>query len=352
MSEIEAEIRRQLLEERDRILRSQMPPASGGIAPPPPVPTGPPYHALPPPSFPQAGPSYPAQYVPSPASYPPHYPAQPSPQLSAPPAASGASKSAQRKGALGGLGAVGIALAKFWTVIKGLLIGLKFLSIGKYLLTAGSMLASIALYSALMGWRFAVGIVLLIFIHEAGHALALKRLGHEVKAMVFVPFLGAYVQYKALGNATESAQIAIMGPVAGMVAGMACGALYAMTNSPIWLVLAHFSFYINLFNLAAISWLDGGRVAALIPPRVLLGGLLVNLLINWRSPICWLLLMFALPLIAEQWRRNTIDPSLQVSKQDQWTYTAAYFGLVLFLGFTSLLTQDWIWQLRHIPSVY
>jgi Zn-dependent protease len=359
MSDIEAEIRRQMLEERDRALRSQTSPLSaGGIdfpsvppagSPAPPLTSaGPSYQALPPPSFPAAPTSsYPAHYPPTPV-YPAPY-AAPVPASLPPPTTSAAPKSApQKKGLLGGLGAIGIALAKFGGALKGLLVGLKFLTFGKYLFTAGTMLASIAVYSALLGWRFAVGLVLLIFIHEAGHAVAVKRLGYKLTAMVFIPLFGAYVQHEGGQSRADAAQIAIMGPVAGLLAGLACGAVYGITGSPLWLVLSYYSFFMNLFNLSAIPMLDGGRVTPLIPSKILLGGLLLNLLVNYRFPICWLLLLFALPQIIEQWRRNPADPALGVSKQDQQTYTLAYFGLVIFMGFAAITTQNWIWELRHL----
>ena len=70
--------------------------------------------------------------------------------------------------------------------------------------------------------------------------------------------------------------------------------------------------------------------------------------VNWRFPICWLLLLFALPQIVSQWRSGTIDPAFKISRQDQRTYTLAYFGLVLFLGYASLTTQSWIWEVARM----
>ncbi|MCW3053343.1 MAG: peptidase [Chthonomonadales bacterium] len=350
MSDIEAEIRRQMLEERDRALRNEtspqsdaggsLPPASpsGSLAPPSPMPpTGSSYHALPPPAFPSGGSGYPSQYPPSAGQ-----PFTPPPASLPPPTSSSAPKSASGKGWWGSLGAAGIGLAKFGGALK-------FLTFGKYLITAGSMFVSIVLLGAYYGWWWmGVGVVFLIFLHELGHAITVKRLGYRVTAMVFLPFMGAFVQHERARTAVETAQIAIMGPVAGMLAGLACGAVYGMTGSLFWLILAYFSFYMNLFNLAAIPFLDGGRVTPLIPSKILLAGLLVNLLINFRSPVCWMLLLFALPQITERWRYNTIDPSLGVSKQDQQNYMFAYFAMVLFMGFASLTTQHWIWELRHL----
>ena len=243
------------------------------------------------------------------------------------------------------MGAIGILLAKLGSALK-------FLTFGKYFLTAGTMMLSILAWSALYGWRLGVGVAFLILFHELGHVFAIKRLGHQVTAMVFVPFMGAYVKRERVGNAAEAAQIAIMGPVAGLLTGLACGSVYGMTGSPIWLVLAYFSFYMNLFNLSAIPFLDGGRVTPLIPPKVLLIGLIAVAAINYRCPVSWLMLLFAAPQIIERWKLAGLDPSLQVTKQEQQTYTLAYFGMALFMGFASITTQDWLWELRRLGRAY
>jgi len=349
MSDIEAEIRRQMLEERDRALQSQPPPQSGaapGSASLPaagsweasPAPSGPAYHALPPPAFPQSDPAYPPYYAPT-APLPPA-PVQPSLAPATPLARSAAPRSAPRKGVLGGLGAVGLALAKFGSVLK-------FLTLGKYFLTAGSMLISVLAYIPFLGWRLALGFVGLIFCHEMGHALAIQRLGFKFKAMVFLPMFGAYVRREIVGTPAQAAQIAIMGPVAGLLAGLACASVYSMTGSRLWLVLAFLSFLGNLFNLGAIPFMDGGRITPLIPPKILLGGLIAVAVINLQFPLCWLLLLLALPQIIEQWPMGTIDPSIKVSDREQQTYTGAYFCLVLFLAFAGMITQKWLYALPH-----
>jgi membrane-associated protease RseP (regulator of RpoE activity) len=107
----------------------------------------------------------------------------------------------------------------------------------------------------------------------------------------------------------------------------------------------------NLFNLSAIPFLDGGRIVPLIPPKVLLGGLIAVAAINYRCPLSWLMLMFALPHIFEHWKKSPIG-SLGVRKQDQQTYTLAYLGMALLLGFASLTTQDWITELRRLTRYH
>src|SRR5689334_4802472 len=98
---------------------------------------------------------------------------------------------------LGGLAVIGAALAKFAGSLKAVLLLLPKL---KILTTSGSMLVSVAAYSLLWGWHFAVGFVVLLFVHEMGHVIQLRREGIHASAPVFIPFLGAAVWAKSLGN--------------------------------------------------------------------------------------------------------------------------------------------------------
>ena len=75
------------------------------------------------------------------------------------------------------------------------------------------MLVSIAAYSLIWGWKFAVGFVLLMFVHEMGHVLQLRREGIEASAPMFIPFLGAVIWAKSLGdNARRRRASALPGP--------------------------------------------------------------------------------------------------------------------------------------------
>src|SRR5436309_15346220 len=44
----------------------------------------------------------------------------------------------------------------------------------KLLTTSGSMLVSIGAYTLIWGWQFAVGFVVLLFVHEMGHVIQLR----------------------------------------------------------------------------------------------------------------------------------------------------------------------------------
>src|SRR5438094_8918207 len=95
----------------------------------------------------------------------------------------------------GGLAAVGLVLAKLGAKLKAVLLLLPKL---KLLTTSGSMLVSIGAYALIWGWQFAVGFVLLLFVHEMGHVIQLRREGVPASAPMFIPFLGAVVGMKRL----------------------------------------------------------------------------------------------------------------------------------------------------------
>ena len=68
----------------------------------------------------------------------------------------------------------------------------------KFLATALSGFVSVAAYALLWGWWFAVGLVVLLFIHEMGHVLEARRQGLPASAPMFIPFLGALIALKQL----------------------------------------------------------------------------------------------------------------------------------------------------------
>ena len=113
--------------------------------------------------------------------------------------------------ALAPLGVVGLLLLKFGAKLKFLILPiLKFFPV--ILKTGGTMFASVWLYALAWGWWFALGFVLLIFVHECGHLLAAKRVGLKVGAPVFIPFMGAFIALKeAPRNAWIEAQVGIGG---------------------------------------------------------------------------------------------------------------------------------------------
>jgi Zn-dependent protease len=173
----------------------------------------------------------------------------------------------------------------------------------KLLATFGSMLVSIAAYGLFFGLPFALGLVLLLFLHEIGHVIQLRREGIKASAPMFIPFLGAVISAKSMGkDAAAEARVGLAGPVLGTLASLVPLAVWLLTGSDFWRALAYIGFVLNLFNLLPVVPLDGGRAMAALSPAVWLVGLagLIALTIFYPSPILLLILIFG---GMESWRR-------------------------------------------------
>ena len=255
--------------------------------------------------------------------------------------ASGLEKRAAKGGWIGTLAAVLLLVAKF---AGPALSSLKFLSFGKFFLTGGSMIVSMFAYALSFGWPMGVGLVLSIFVHECGHAYAAWRRGLPFSFMVFIPFMGAMVAHKRGGkNIAEDAYIGIMGPVWGTLFGVASVALFLLTGQRIFLALAILTFFLNLFNLAPVAPLDGGWIVPLFSPKLLALGVVLLFFIAPRNPLIWLLALMSLPRIIGGWKAKPDEnPYYQATAADRWRYGLAYGGLIIFLALGYLLLNDFV----------
>ena len=127
------------------------------------------------------------------------------------------------------------------------------------LLKFSSIFIAVAAYALIFGWKFAVGFVLLIFVHELGHYIEAKREGLNPKLPVFIPFLGAYVQYTR-GHPWQTVRVAIAGPILGGAAAAVCLGIAESNGSRLMYALAYSGFFLNLFNLLPFGIFDGGAV--------------------------------------------------------------------------------------------
>jgi len=113
----------------------------------------------------------------------------------------------------------------------------------------------------LMGWKFAVVLLVSLSLHEAGHLWAMWRCGMKLKGLYFLPGLGvAAVPASNFDSRGDEAFIAIMGPVWGLAAGVAAYVLHMVTGLPEFASAAWLCVLINLFNMIPVAPLDGGRV--------------------------------------------------------------------------------------------
>lgn len=186
---------------------------------------------------------------------------------------------------------------------------LKFLGILASVLklnTLVSMVLSIALYATQWGLPFAIGFVLLIFVHELGHAIVMRHEGVPAGAPVFIPFLGAVIAMRGRPrNAYVEAKVAIGGPVLGSLGAWAVLAAGLWTRHPLLVSLGHTGVLINLFNLIPVSPLDGGRIAGAFTRTFWVVGYALGVvaLVLTRSPILFLVLIVGLFTLWQRWRR-------------------------------------------------
>jgi Zn-dependent protease len=219
-----------------------------------------------------------------------------------------------------------------WLLVAG--------KMGKMLTTGGTMLLSMLAYSWIFGWRYAVGFVLLIFIHEMGHYLAARKRGLAVGMPTFIPFVGAWIELKQMPHDVETeAFVGFAGPLAGTAGAMACYWLARQTGSELLLALAYSGCMLNLFNLIPISPLDGGRITAIISPKVwLLGVPLLAALFFYRpSPMLILIAVLAYPQIkaALSGKHDQPPEYYDVPREARINYAVMYLGLAAFLAIMS-----------------
>ncbi|MEO4055149.1 site-2 protease family protein [Solibacillus sp. CAU 1738] len=141
-----------------------------------------------------------------------------------------------------------------------------------------SMAVYLWMYALLFGWKFAVALVYLIFIHEMGHTYAARKLKLPVSPAIFIPFVGAAISMKEMPkNAKDEAYLAYMGPVFGLLAFLPAIPLYFYSGDSFWALVIFLGGLINLFNLIPITPLDGGRIAAGISTKLWAIGLIIIL---------------------------------------------------------------------------
>jgi Zn-dependent protease len=235
----------------------------------------------------------------------------------------------------GGVVAAGAFLAKFGVILYKL----KVVAVG------ASMIVSIGAYALLGGWWFGVGLVGLIFVHEMGHVLALRRQGVPASAPLFIPFLGAVIGMKRMPeNAWREAEVALAGPVLGSVAAAAVWGAGAYYHSRFLVALAFIGFFLNLFNLIPVVPLDGGRAVAALHPAIWGLGLtgLVALEILRPSPILPLIILLGALELWRRWRSRGLPMFAGYYRVKRWqrlVVGTVYLGLAALLVLGMSATQ-------------
>lgn len=117
-----------------------------------------------------------------------------------------------------------------------------------------------------MGWEFGMQLLVIIFIHELGHLLAMQTFGYRNTSMLMIPLIGGVATGKK-DDATLAQKfwVYILGPLPGIIIGILL-AIYTRGNASLsWLYIsALIAIAINLLNLLPIYPLDGGRIVNLL----------------------------------------------------------------------------------------
>jgi Zn-dependent protease len=198
------------------------------------------------------------------------------------------------------------------------------------------MLVSVAAYAWLWGLPFAIGFVVLIFVHELGHVIELRRQGVPASAPLFIPFLGAVIGMKELpDDAWKEARVALAGPIVGSVGAAAFWIAGEALDSDLLVALAFVGFFLNLFNLIPIVPLDGGRAAAALHPAVWFLGLLmmVGLVIVAPNPLLIIIVVIGALDLWERWRgRKRAGSYYRLAMWQRVTVGVVYLGLAAVLA--------------------
>lgn len=227
--------------------------------------------------------------------------------------------------------------------MKSLIVLLTLLKSGKLLTTGGTMIVSLGAYALAYGWRFAAGFIALLFAHEMGHFIAARQRGLNFGAPTFIPFVGAWIEMKEMPHDAETeAYVGFGGPFVGTLAALLCYFLARAVDSPVLLAIAYVGFFLNLFNLIPISPLDGGRITAVLTPRIWLAGIPVLLAwFYWRpSPMLIFVVVLALPQVVKalRYRADSAEAAYYaVGAEHKLTYSIYYLGLT---GFVAMMTFE------------
>ncbi|HEY9179755.1 MAG TPA: site-2 protease family protein [Candidatus Baltobacteraceae bacterium] len=252
-----------------------------------------------------------------------------------------------------GLGAIGLAiaalLAKFKTVLL-VLLNLKWFAVGlKLFWFAGSFLASVWFYALFWGWKFGLVFVLLIAVHEFGHWFTMRFYGVPSSLPFFIPGMGALVNMRGRpASAFNESLIALAGPVAGALGSAACAYAGFTLHEPFWLAAAYLGMLINLFNLAPVMPLDGGRIVGSISPRIWIAGLALFVIamffFHLFNPLIVILILLSIPQVVAAWR-GRLDPHYYgVTLPQRLLVGVTYFGLA------ALLFAGMMWTHVSVPG--
>jgi Zn-dependent protease len=229
-----------------------------------------------------------------------------------------------------------------WAVVKyGLVILVKIPAFA----TLFSAFISLGAYSLLYGPWTAVALVAMLFVHEMGHVLEIRRQGMHATAPIFIPFLGAAIfQRQHPTDALKQAQIGIAGPIAGTLGATVAFVFFTSTQNPIFLVAALIGFLLNLLNLLPVWQLDGAWILAPVSPWFQVFGLVAIgvavLFFHFASVLLIIIAVLGIRTMLAGFRNANNPYYKSVPTNARFALGAAWLGLVLYLGVMTLQAES------------
>jgi Zn-dependent protease len=234
------------------------------------------------------------------------------------------------------------ALLAVWAVVK---YGLVFLVKIPAFATLFSALVSVGAYSLFYGPWFAVALVVMIFVHEMGHVIEIRRQGMAATAPIFIPFLGAAIfQRQHPTTAVKQAQIGIAGPIAGTLGATVAFMFFLSTQNPVFLLAAAIGFFLNLINMLPVWQLDGAWVLAPVSPWFQVAGLVaiaaLVLIFHFVSVLLILIALLGIGSARAAFRNANNPYYTSVPATARLALGAAWLALVLYLGVMTLQAES------------
>jgi Zn-dependent protease len=255
----------------------------------------------------------------------------------------------RREGIAGGI------LAAIFAFVKYGLFLVKFGTFGPTLIT---MLIAVWFYTLFFGPAFAIGIVVLILVHELGHFIVARGMGLPARLPIFIGPLGAVTSLRGRpADAGKSGIIALAGPALGTVAALVCFLLASVAPVGyaryLLLALAFFGCFLNLINLIPVGFLDGAKVADAIPRWMNVAGLLVvaGVVLLFGNPIGLIFLILGIFHTIGRFRRSSPDDAAQSAASRRLGLGAAYIGILLIAAGGMSVANTAIVNSNFVPGV-
>jgi Zn-dependent protease len=224
-----------------------------------------------------------------------------------------------------------------------------------------SIFATFSSFMVIGGMQTAIILVILIVLHEIGHAIALYKMGYPIPKIFLIPFLGGVSIYKGKNvKPIHRAWFAFGGPAFGALTTTIGFIIFLMTKNEFWFYFSFFGFILNLINLIPLSIVDGGKIVSILDRRFYFIGLILGIIasIKYPSIILTILIILTIVQLFKEYQKdisitqcincgqkNRIKQSdkiesiakcgkcqfeLNASYEQKFILAISYFGLIIF----------------------